>query len=293
MNKFGTVAIIGRPNVGKSTLLNKILGENISIISDKPNTTRNSIRGIKTGEDYQIVFIDTPGIHNAKDKINQLMVKQAIDGLSMVDLVYFIVTPDEIFAGEYKMITEILKKVDAIKFLLINKVDIHEKKDVVNVANKVFADGTFMYVIPISATNSTNIDKLLELTIENLPEGEKIYDSEDITTIPEKFLVAEFIREGVFNLLKDEVPYNVVVECENIEDKSDNLLYISASIIVSRNSQKGIIIGKKGSMLSKIGKISREKLEAFFGIKVYLELFVKVREGWMERDEYLKIQGLV
>ncbi|MDK2791720.1 MAG: GTPase [Deferribacteres bacterium] len=293
MNKFGTVAIIGRPNVGKSTLLNKILGENISIISDKPNTTRNSIRGIKTGEDYQIVFIDTPGIHNAKDKINQLMVKQAIDGLSMVDLVYFIVTPDEIFAGEYKMITEILKKVDAIKFLLINKVDIHEKKDVVNVANKVFADGTFKYVIPISATNSTNIDKLLELTIENLPEGEKIYDSEDITTIPEKFLVAEFIREGVFNLLKDEVPYNVVVECENIEDKSDNLLYISASIIVSRNSQKGIIIGKKGSMLSKIGKISREKLEAFFGIKVYLELFVKVREGWMERDEYLKIQGLV
>ncbi|UOD34755.1 GTPase Era [Deferribacteraceae bacterium V6Fe1] len=293
MFKFGTVAIIGRPNVGKSTLLNKILGEDLSIISSKPNTTRNSIKGIKTGEDYQIVFLDTPGIHNAKDKINQLMVKQAIDGLSMVDLVYFMVTPDEIFGKEYKFITEILNKVDATKFLLINKVDAHDKKDVVNVANKVFADGTFKFVLPISALESTNVDKLLELTVEHLPEGIKLYESEEITTIPEKFLISEFIRESVFNLLKDEVPYNVVVECEEVEDRNEELLYIAASIIVNRSSQKGIIIGKRGEMLKKIGKYSREKLEAFFGVKVYLELFVKVKEDWMNRDEYLKIQGLI
>lgn len=291
--KFGTVAIIGRPNVGKSTLLNKILGEDLSIISSKPNTTRNSIKGIKTGEDYQIIFLDTPGIHNAKDKINQLMVKQAVDGLTMVDLVYFMVTPDEIFGKEYKYITKILNKVDAIKFLLINKVDAHNKKDVVKVANKVFADGTFKFVLPISALKSTNVDKLLELTVEQLPEGEKFYESEEITTMPEKFLISEFIRESVFNLLKDEVPYNVVVECEEVDDRSEELLYIATSIIVNRPSQKGIIIGKSGEMLKKIGKYSREKLEAFFGVKVYLELFVKVREDWMNSDEYLKIQGLI
>lgn len=291
--KCGTVAIIGSPNVGKSTLLNKLLGEDIAIVSNKPNTTRNCIRGIKTTEDYQIIFLDTPGIHSAKDKINQLMVKQAIDSLSMVDIVYFIVTPDEIFKKEYNTIVNLLNKVGAIKFLLINKVDIHKKGDVVNVANKAFGGAAFTYVLPISALKGTNVDKLLELTKENLPEGCKIYDEDEITTIPEKFLIAEFIRGSVFNLLKEEVPYDVLVECEKVEDRSKELLYVAASIIVNRTSQKGIIIGKKGEMLKRIGQMARLKLEAFFQVKVYLELFVKVREDWKNSDEYLKIQGLV
>lgn len=291
--KCGTVAIIGSPNVGKSTLLNKLLGEDIAIVSNKPNTTRNCIRGIKTTEEYQMIFLDTPGIHSAKDKINQLMVKQAIDSLSMVDIVYFIVTPDEIFKKEYNTIVNLLNKVGAIKFLLINKVDIHKKGDVVNVANKAFGGATFTYVLPISALKGTNVDKLLELTKENLPEGCKIYDEDEITTIPEKFLIAEFIRESIFNLLKEEVPYDVLVECEKVEDRSKELLYVAASIIVNRTSQKGIIIGKKGEMLKRIGQMARLKLEAFFQIKVYLELFVKVREDWKNSDEYLKIQGLV
>lgn len=291
--KCGTVAIIGSPNVGKSTLLNKLLGEDIAIVSNKPNTTRNCIRGIKTTEEYQMIFLDTPGIHNPKDKINQLMVKQAIDSLSMVDIVYFIVTPDEIFKKEYNTIVNLLNKVGAIKFLLINKVDIHKKGDVVNVANKAFGGATFTYVLPISALKGTNVDKLLELTKENLPEGCKIYDEDEITTIPEKFLIAEFIRGSVFNLLKEDVPYDVLVECEKVEDRSKELLYVAASIIVNRTSQKGIIIGKKGEMLKRIGQMARLKLEAFFQVKVYLELFVKVREDWKNSDEYLKIQGLV
>jgi GTP-binding protein Era len=291
--KFGTVAIIGSPNVGKSTLLNKLLGEDVAIISSKPNTTRNCIRGIKTTDEYQIVFLDTPGIHTAKDKINQLMVRQAIDSLSMVDIVYFIVTPDEIFKKEYNTIVEVLNKINAAKFLLVNKIDIHKKEDVVNVANKAFSGATFTYVLPVSALTGANVDKLLELTIESLPEGFKIYDDEEITTLPEKFLIGEFIRESVFNLLKDEVPYNVLVECEKVEDRSDDLLYVAASIIVNRSSQKGIIIGKGGDMIKKIGSRARKKIEAFFQVKVYLELFVKIRKDWMNNDEYLKIQGLV
>jgi len=291
--KCGTVAIIGSPNVGKSTLLNKLLGEDIAIVSNKPNTTRNCIRGIKTTEEYQMIFLDTPGIHNPKDKINQLMVKQAIDSLSMVDIVYFIVTPDEIFKKEYNTIVNLLNKVGAIKFLLINKVDIHKKGDVVNVANRAFSGAAFTYVLPISALKGTNVDKLLELTKENLPEGCKIYDEDEITTIPEKFLIAEFIRGSIFNLLKEEVPYDVLVECEKVEDRSKELLYVAASIIVNRTSQKGIIIGKKGEMLKRIGQMARLKIEAFFQVKVYLELFVKVREDWKNSDEYLKIQGLV
>lgn len=293
MNKFGTVAIIGRPNVGKSTLLNKILGEELSIISSKPNTTRNSIRGIKTGENYQIVFLDTPGIHNAKDKINQLMVKQALDSLSLVDIVYFIVNPDEIFYKEHEMILKLLSKIDVTKFLIINKVDIFKKEEVVKVASKVFEEGKFKYVLPVSALKNVNVDKLIELTVESLPEGDNLYSVDEITTIPEKFLIAEYVRESVFNLLKDEVPYDVVVECEKVEDRNDNLLYVSVAVVVNRDSQKGIIIGRNGQMLKKIGAISRKKMENFFGVNVYLDIWVKVKENWMNNDEFLKIQGLV
>jgi GTP-binding protein Era len=291
--KFGTVAIIGRPNVGKSTLLNSLLNEKITIVSHKPNTTRTIIKGIKTTDKGQIVFIDTPGIHNAKDRINNLMVQQAIDSLSMVDLIYFMIDINEQKGKEITKIISILNELPSVKFLLINKVDITNKNKALIKANEFFGLSEFKYVLPISAKKNINIDKLIDLTFEVLPEGNKFYDDEEITTIPEKFLVAEFVREQIFCLLRDEVPYDVVVECEKIEDRKNEILYIAASIIVNRESQKGIIIGKQGSMLKEIGKNAREYLEKFFGVKVYLDLWVKIRNNWKEKDEFLKIQGLL
>ncbi len=293
IHKFGTVAIIGRPNVGKSTLLNAILNEKITIVSQKPNTTRISIKGIKTTEKGQIVFIDTPGIHNAKDKINHLMVQQAVDSLSMVDVIYFMIDVNELKGSEINKIVSLINKLNVTKFLLINKVDITSKDKALIKANEFFGLSEFKYVLPISAKKNINIDKLLELTYEVLPEGQNFYEDDEITTIPEKFLVSEFIREQIFCLLKDEVPYDVVVDCEKIEDKKSGAIYIAASIIVNRDSQKGIIIGKQGSMLKIIGKNARENLEKFFGVKVYLDLWVKMRNNWKEKEEYLKIQGLL
>ncbi|MGA1845690.1 GTPase Era [Deferribacter abyssi] len=291
--KCGFVSIIGRPNVGKSTLLNKMLDEKITIVSNKPNTTRTNIKGVKTGENYQIILIDTPGIHNAKDKINRLMVQNALDSLDMVDIVYFVVEPGELIGKETLFILEVLKKYQGKKYLLINKIDKSTKSKAIITANKIFKYLEFDYVLPVSALKGINIDKLIDLTIRDLPENYKIFDNDYITDIPEKFLIAEFVREQIFKLLKDEVPYDTVVECELVEDKSSDLLYTSCSIIISRDSQKAILLGKHGRTIKEIGKRARENLEKFFGVKVYLDLWVKVVNNWQEKDEYLKIQRLL
>lgn len=292
--KSGNVALIGRPNVGKSTLLNQLLDEKVTIVSNKPNTTRTVIHGIKTDERGQIVFIDTPGIHNARDRINHLMVQQAVDSLSMVDIIYFMVEPDESHGSEITKILSLINNTEAVKFLIVNKVDKSRKDTALVTANRFFTHCEFKYVLPVSAKTGINVDKLLELTYEELPEGRAYYDADEVTTIPEKFLISEFVREQVFRLLKDEIPYDTLVECETVEDrKGGDALYTAVSIIVDRDSQKGIIIGKQGSMLKEIGQCSRENLEKFFGIKVYLDLWVKVRNNWQDKDEFLKIQGLL
>lgn len=293
MIKVGVVGIIGRPNAGKSTLLNALLGEKVSIISSKPNTTRTQIRGIYNSNEAQIVFIDTPGIHNAKDRINNLMVERALETLDMVDIIYFLVEPNEIKGPEYKKIINLIKNKDAKKFLLITKIDAFTKESIYKTAQSVFNDYNFDLVLPISSIKGINIEKLLNVTIENLEHGEKIYPDEDIVDVGEKFLIAEFIREQVFELLKDEVPYDTFVECELVEDRGENLMYIAASIYVKRNSQKAIILGKRGSTIKKIGQNSRINLEKFFGVKIYLDLFVKVKEDWQNKDEYLKLQGIL
>ncbi|KAA0259473.1 GTPase Era [Deferribacter autotrophicus] len=291
--KCGFVSIIGRPNVGKSTLLNRILDEKVTIVSSKPNTTRTNIKGVKTGENYQLILIDTPGIHIAKDKINRLMVQNALDSLEMVDIVYFMVEPGEFIGKEIKFILEVLKKYEGKKYLLINKVDKSTKTKAINTANEIFKYLEFDYVLPISALKGINIDKLIDLTVKDLPENYKIFDNDYITDIPEKFLIAEFVREQIFRLLKEEVPYDTVVECEMVEDRSENLLYTACSIIISRESQKPILLGKRGRTIKEIGKRARENLEKFFGVKVYLDLWVKVVNNWQEKDEYLKIQRLL
>ncbi len=291
--KTGLVAIIGRPNAGKSTLLNAILGEKVSIISSKPNTTRTQIRGIYNSNDSQIIFLDTPGIHNAKDTINKLMVEKAFEAIQMVDLIYFLVEPGEKKGPEYLRILELLKKEQKKKILIITKIDAFDKKTVYDTAQSVFKDHPFDLVLPVSSIKMTNIDKLIEVTKDFLPDGEPLYPQDEIVDVGEKFLIAEFIREQVFELLKDEVPYDTFVECELVEDRSEDLLYIAASIYVKRSSQKAIILGKRGSTIKKIGQNARLELEKFFGVKIFLDLFVKVKEDWQRRDEYLKQQGLL
>ncbi|ADR18873.1 GTPase Era [Calditerrivibrio nitroreducens] len=291
--KTGFVGIIGRPNAGKSTLLNAILGEKVSIISSKPNTTRTQIRGIYNSKDAQIIFIDTPGIHNAKDNINKLMVEKAFETIKMVDIVYFLVEPGEKKGPEYKQILELIKNEPIKKFLIITKIDAFEKKIIYDTAKQVFNDYQFDQVIPISSIKKINIDKLIEITKELLPEGDPIYPQDEIVDISEKFLIAEFIREQIFEILQDEVPYDTFVECELIEDKSENLMYVSAAIYTKRESQKAIILGKRGSTIKKIGQKARIELEKFFGVKIFLDLFVKVKEDWQSRDEFLKLQGLL
>lgn len=294
MKKFktGFISILGRPNVGKSTLLNALMGEKIAITSSKPQTTRANIQGILTGEDFQLVFIDTPGYHKAKDNINKLMVQQAKDSLEAVDAIYLLIQPDESIGPELQSLLQVLEKVDAVKFLIINKVDNFKRELVYEMANKMFPKLEFKHVLPVSALKGTNVDKLLELTLEEMGEGEQIFPAEEITTQPEKLLVAEFIREQVFRQLSDEIPYQILVETEKIEDRSDDLMYIAASIIVNRDSQKGMVIGKGGKMLKEISTASRVSLSNFFGVKIYLELYVKVKTGWQTKDEYLKMQGL-
>lgn len=291
-HKTGFVAIVGRPNVGKSTLLNAILGEKIAITSSKPQTTRTNIQGILTGEQFQIIYIDTPGYHNAKDSINKMMVQQAKDSLDNAHVIYLMVQPDEFYGPELESLVKVLEKSEAVIFLLVNKVDGFQREKVYETANRFFPKLQFKHVLPVSALKGTNIDKLIELTVEELPDGEALFDEDEITTQPEKMLISEFIREQVFRQLKDEVPYQIIVETEKIEDRNDNLMYIAASIIVNRDSQKGIVIGKGGAQLKEISTASRVSLESFFGVKIYLELFVKVKEGWQNKDEFLKLQGL-
>jgi len=294
MTKFktGFVSIMGRPNVGKSTLLNALLGEKVAITSSKPQTTRTNIQGILTGDDHQIVFIDTPGFHKAKDSINKMMVQQARDSLDSVDIIYLLVQPDEFEGPELVSLMKILEKTSATLFLIVNKVDNFAKDKVYAAANRFFPKLNFKHVLPVSAIKGTNVDKLIELTLEEMEEGEPFFDRDEITTQPEKLLVAEFIREQVFRQMKDEIPYQILVETEKIEDRNDDLMYIAASIIVNRDSQKGMVIGKGGKMLKDISKASRISLTSFFGVEIYLELWVKVKTGWQTKDEYLKMQGL-
>lgn len=294
MKKFktGFVSIMGRPNVGKSTLLNALMGEKIAITSSKPQTTRANIQGILTGEDFQLVFIDTPGFHKAKDSINKMMVQQAKESLEAVDVIYLLVQPDEFMGPELTELLKVLEKTDAVKFLIINKVDNYKREMVYEMASKMFPKLTFKQVLPVSALKGTNVDKLLELTLEEMEEGEPIFPEDEITTQPEKLLIAEFIREQVFRQLSDEIPYQIIVETEKIEDRSADLMYIAASIIVNRDSQKGIVIGKGGQKLKEISTASRISLSNFFGVDIYLDLYVKVKTGWQTKDEYLKMQGL-
>jgi len=287
--KCGYVAIIGRPNVGKSTLLNTILGEKVSIVTEKPQTTRNKIIGIKNFPDAQIIFIDTPGIHRPKHKLGQFMVKQSYEAMDIVDIIVFMVEPELLKEAEL-LIIEKLKKFNKPVILVINKIDTIAKQNLLPLID-IYKDWyPFKEIIPISALKSDGIQNLLEIIISYLPEGQKLYPEDMLTDQMERFMVSEFIREKIMKYTMDEIPYSVAVQIERWEE-TKKLIKISANIYVEREGQKIIIIGKKGERLKKIATEARLEIEKFLGKKVFLEVWVKVRKKWRQKDMLLKALG--
>lgn len=288
--KSGFVSIIGRPNVGKSTLLNRILGEKIVAVSDKPQTTRNVIRGILSDETSQIVFVDTPGIHTARSRINRAMVDAAMSVVTGIDIMLLVV--DATQKIEEPFIRDICSRAGAPVYLVLNKIDqIGPKEKLFSVIEGYSRLHDFPEIIPISAQSGSNVERLVGLVRERLPEGAPLFPDDILTDLPEKFICAELIREKVFRLTNREVPYGTAVVVEAFSERENGLVAINAVIMVERDSHKGIIIGKKGAMLKKIGEQARRDIERLLATKVYLELFVQVQERWTERTAMLRELG--
>jgi GTPase len=293
MFKSGFVTIIGRPNVGKSTLLNKIAGEKIAIISDKPQTTRNTIKTVVTDEKTQIIFIDTPGIHKPKTRLGERMVSMAEGTLNEVDAVLFLVEATDNTPGTGdQFIVDQLKSLKTPIFLIINKIDLIKKEQLLTVIANYSKLLDFKTIIPISAINDEGTDIILKEIRSVLPEGPKYFPDDMLTDQPEKDIVAEIIREKILHLIKDEVPHGVGVEILSFKEKEEKpLVSIQANIYCEKDSHKGIIIGKEGKMLKKIGSLAREESEKLLGSKVFLELWVKVKSDWRNNSNMLKTLG--
>ena len=289
--KSGFVTLIGRPNVGKSTLMNQLIGQKIAIPSNKPPTTRNRIQTVLTTDDGQIVFVDTPGIHKAKNKLGEYMVNVAERTLNEVDVVLWLVEPTTfIGAGEQHIISQ-LKKVTTPVVLVINKIDSVKKEDVLPAIAAYKDVYDFAEIVPVSARNGDNTDELVKVIMKYLPYGPQFYDEDTITDQPERQIVAELIREKALRLLDDEIPHGIAVVIEQMKERSNGIIDIEASIVCERESHKGIIIGKGGSMLKKIGTVARREIENMMETKVNLQLWVKVRKEWRDSELYMKNYG--
>lgn len=288
--KSGFVALIGRPNVGKSTLLNFLVGQKVAIMSPQPQTTRNKISGIYTDDQEQIVFIDTPGIHKPKNKLDDFMDKSSYSALDEVDVVLFMVEPEP--AGKVdQYIAELLKKIKKPVFLVINKIDKVHPDKLLSIIDSYKNLGDFAEIVPISASQGNNVSELIKTIAKYLPEGPQFYDADQLTDRPEYFIVAELIREQVLKLTHEEVPHATAVVVDRMRDHEGGKLQIEATIYVERPGQKGIIIGKKGQMLKQIGIAARQEIEALLGEKVNLRLWVKVQKNWRSDPAFLKSIG--
>jgi GTPase len=287
--KFGFVAIIGRPNTGKSTLLNRLVGQKLAIVTPKPQTTRDPIRGILTTADAQIVFIDTPGLHTPRDFLGRYMVRGARRSFGEADLVYLMVEPARV-SDEDREAIALLRDCKAPVFLLINKVDTVPRQEILPVIDSYRQLLPFKEIIPISALGGENVELLLAKTLEQLPEGEKIFPDDLLSDQPTRFAVGEMIREKVFSFTHQEIPYGTAVRMEGMEERDDGIVVVRATIIAERESQKGILVGKGGSMIKRIGSAARRDIEAFLGKKIFLDLRVKVIKDW-KKDE-LRIKKL-
>ena len=290
--KSGFVTLIGRPNVGKSTLMNNLIGQKIAITSSKPQTTRNRIQTVYTDEEGQIIFLDTPGIHKAKNKLGDYMVNAAERTLSEVDVIVWLVEPTDFIGTHEQHIAEILKNVKTPVILAINKIDSVNKEDIMTAINTYKDVHEFAEIVPVSALKGENREELLKVLFKYLPNGPMYYDEDTITDQPERQIVAELIREKALRLLSDEVPHGIAVTIENMKYRKKAHIYdIDATIICERDSHKGIIIGKKGAMLKSIGTKARVEIENLLGNKVNLQLWVKVKKDWRDSDFLLKNYG--
>lgn len=294
MFKSGFIGIIGRPNVGKSTLFNAIIGEKVSIIADKPQTTRNKITGIRNFPDAQLVFLDTPGIHKAKTLLNRAMVQTARESMDDADILLMLadahagVHPQDLF------LIETLGEVKIPVFLVINKIDLIEKPLLLPLIDKFRALYDFREIFPVSAAKEYGLDELLQTIKDVLPEGPQYFAEDAFTDATERFIAAEFIREKIMVLTAQEVPYATAVVIDSFkEEEAKNLIRVSATITVEKESQKAIMIGKKGSMLKSIGTQARLEMEKLFGTRVFLELFVRVKKDWTASDKMLHEFGLI
>jgi len=291
--RSGFATIIGRPNVGKSTLLNLLTGEKIAIISDKPQTTRNAIKAIVTTDDYQVVFIDTPGLHRPKNKLGDYMQKTAISTLEDVDVILYVVEATDKTIGPGDMnIIEMLRKLNTPVILLINKIDLVDKRNILPLIDEYNKAMNFEHIIPVSAFDVETKDLVLNETVKLLPEGLPFFPEDMITDQQEKVLVQEIIREKILHLISDEVPHGVGVEVILFKEKPENdLIEIHANIYCEKESHKGIIIGKNGDMLKKIGTYARQDAERLLGSKIFLKLWVKTKEDWRNSDFVLRELG--
>ena len=292
MFKSGFVSIVGRPNVGKSTLMNNVVGEKIAIMSDKPQTTRNTIQAVYTDEEAQVVFLDTPGIHKPKNKLGEFMVKSATDAFKNVDLVLFVVDESKkIGPGDRKIIDD-LKNIKTPVVLVLNKIDQLNEEELFDLMKMYNAEGVFEQIVPISALKGRNINELLKVIKSHLEEGPQYFPDYMITDQPERVLVSELIREKVLHYIHDEVPHGVAVEIERMKSRKDKeIVDISAVIYCDRDSHKGIIIGKNGRKLKGIGKSARADIELLLGSQANLQLWVKVKENWRNLQNYVSNFG--
>lgn len=290
--KSGFISIIGNTNVGKSTLLNYVLGEKIAIVSDKPQTTRNRILGIKNNPNAQMIFLDTPGIHKAKPQLNRYMVKEATKTYSDVDIILLLVQANTGIDDGDRFVIETLEKVKAPIILVINKIDLIKKESLLPLIDEFSKLYDFKSIIPISALSGQGVDQLIKEIEGLLPFGPKYFPEEMITDLPERFIVAEIIREKIFHLTSQEIPYSVAVVINDFKEREGvNTVFIRATIHVEKPSQKGILIGKKGSMLKRIGQMARSDIENLLDAKVYLELWVRVEKDWSKDIKALRKLG--
>ncbi len=288
--KSGFVAIVGRPNVGKSTLLNAIINEKISIVSQKPQTTRNIVRGVANFTDAQIIFIDTPGIHKGHGLLNKFMLREAMSSLDNADAVLYLIEAGKDITEDDLLIIENFKKVKTPVILAINKADAVNKLEILPLIQRCAGFFPFKEICPISALKKDGVDMLVNLIKGSLHEGPKYFPEDIMTDQPERFIAAEMIREKIFQFTHDEIPYSAAVTIESFKEKK-NLISISATINVEKDSQKGIIIGKGGAMLKRIGTAARVDIERLLGAKVFLELFVRVEKDWAKRPGAMKGLG--
>lgn len=290
--KSGFVTLIGRPNVGKSTLMNHLIGQKIAITSDKPLTTRNRIQTVYTDERGQIVFLDTPGIHKAKNKLGEYMVNIAEHTLKEVDVILWLVEPSTFIGAGERHIAEQLNKVSTPVILVINKIDtVKQQEDILTYIQAYKDICPFAEIVPVSALKKKGTDLLLDLMFQYLPYGPEFYDEDTVTDQPMRQIAAELIREKALRLLDDEIPHGIAVTIEKMQERPNGIMDIEATIICERDSHKGIIIGKGGSMLKRIGSAARREIEKMMEIQVNLQLWVKVRKEWRDSDILMKNYG--